>query len=134
MRSHVANGLGFWHTFKMAHFLVFRHFSLLFFAPAFHHITPGHQFFVKPSRLIQVQEWFTLFRLSYDGDVKQLLRAAKSDVRMNDFSKAILGEFKDLCRFFIPVVGSSNIVFVAVPRILSVLIPFSSCGVVCVED
>ena len=104
MRTNVANCLGFWHTFKMAHFLIYRHFSMLFFAPAFHHIVPGHQFFIKPSRLIQVQEWFTLFRLSFDDEVKTALKNAINDKRMNDFSASVLREYKDLCRFYIPVV------------------------------
>lgn len=104
LRQTTANVLGFWHTFKMAHYLVFRQFSLLFFGPLFHHIIPGHQFFVKPSRLINIQEWFTLLRLSFDDEVQLALRTAFADVRMNDYSKSILQSFKDLCNFFIPVV------------------------------
>jgi hypothetical protein len=104
MRTHVASVLGFWHSFKMANHLVYRKFAFLFFAPAFHHITPGHNFFIKPSRLIQVQEWLTLFRLSFDEDVKKAIKDAEADKRMNSFSRSILREYKDLCRFFIPAV------------------------------
>lgn len=104
LRERTGNALGFWHTFKMAHNLVFRQFSLLFFGPLFHHIIPGHQFFMKPSRLINIQEWFTLLRLSFDDEVKEELRKAFADQKMNDYSKSILQSFKDLCNFFIPVV------------------------------
>ena len=104
LRTHVANCLGFWHTFKMAHQLVYRHYAMLFFAPLFHHIVPGHNFFIKPSRLIQIQEWFTLLRLAFDDEVQQATINAMKDARINDFSKSILGEFLDLCRYMIPVV------------------------------
>jgi hypothetical protein len=104
LRERTANALGFWHTFKMAHYIVFRQFSMLFFAPLFHYIIPGHPFFVHPSRLINMQEWFTLLRLSFDDEVKAAIRTAFADNRINEFSKSILQAFKDLCNFFIPVV------------------------------
>jgi hypothetical protein len=104
LRERAANVLGFWHTFKMAHYMIFRQFSMLFFAPLFHYIIPGHPFFVHPARLINMQEWFTLLRLSYDDEVKVALRTALADDSLNDYSKGILQAFKDLCNFFIPVV------------------------------
>jgi hypothetical protein len=104
LREHTANALGFWHTFKMAHYLIFRQFALLFFGPLFHHIIPGHQFFHKPSRLINIQEWFTLLRLSFDDEVQKALRSAIACDNINEYSKSVLQAFKDLCNYFIPVV------------------------------
>jgi len=105
LRTHVANGLGLWHTFKMAHFLIYRHFANAFFAPLFHHFAPGHRFFVHPSRLIQVQEWFTLMRMAYDKEIHAELKRARERKDVNKYSRQILKNLQDLCRFFIPVVS-----------------------------
>lgn len=101
----------------MAHFLVYRTYAKEFMAPLFHYIVPGHEFFEKPSRLIQIQEWFTHLRLAFDTDRRKLLREVLQDQRLQAPHKSVVQNLKDLLYFVIPAVThvrTIKIVFIIV--------------------
>jgi hypothetical protein len=104
MRRGVANVLGAWHTFKMAHFLVYKQQSFEIFAPLFHSIIPHQAFWPKPKRLIQIQNVFTQLRLAWNPQVKEALLAARSDPTCTVRMRTYLANIKDLILFTIPAV------------------------------
>lgn len=100
--------LGFWHTFKMAHIIMYRMYAKAFLAPLFHHIIPGHEFYPQPGRLIQMQETFTNLRLAFDSDVRKQLKEAMADRRISECYRDLLQNLKDLLQFFIPTVSTQT--------------------------
>jgi hypothetical protein len=104
MRKGVANVLGAWHTFKMAHFLVYKQQALQIFAPLFHHLIPHQAFWIKPKRLIQMQNVFTQLRMAWDDQVHQALLTARDDPLCSVRMKTYLANLKDLVLFTIPAV------------------------------
>jgi hypothetical protein len=112
-REVTASGLEFWHTFKMAYFLVFRSYADSIFAPLFHHACPAHIFFKHPKRLIQVQEACLRLQLAYwQPDIQKLMEVCmnmkQADTpakqKIMDAQRQIALNLKDLMEWFLPVV------------------------------
>jgi hypothetical protein len=108
-RKQTANCLEFWHTFKMGYHLLYRNFADFVFAPLFHHICPGHTFYKKPSRLIQIQEACLSLQLAYRDPVVRAemaaLLAKHCDVgSVAAAQRTVLINLRDLIEYFLPVV------------------------------
>jgi hypothetical protein len=116
-REVTASGLEFWHTFKMAYFLVFRSFADSIFAPLFHYTCPAHIFFLHPKRLIQVQEACLRLQLAYwQPDIQksmgELLNMKDADTPKKQQAlvaqRQIALNLKDLMEWFLPVVPHTD--------------------------
>jgi hypothetical protein len=117
-REVTANGLEFWHSFKMAYNMVHREFADSIFAPLFHSACPANIFFKKTKRLIQTQEACLRLQLAYwKPDIQKLMEELMSmpepdtEAKKKAFKaqRQIAINFRDLMEWFIPVVNFSNL-------------------------
>jgi hypothetical protein len=104
LRKVAYNGLAYWHTMKIAFFKIYELFANEFMTASFHLLYPGNIFFAKPSYLSSVMVHLTYIRLAYPSFRPQLLAALERE-DLTFEQRVRLGNLKDLCEFFIPVVS-----------------------------
>jgi hypothetical protein len=105
LRKFWAPVFGLWHLAKMAMFLVYKHFAYDIFAPLFHFLIPGHEFYIKPSKLRHIEIVFTRLRLAYDRGIAQAILSALGDQRCNTQQRNYMWRLRDLCTYIIPAVS-----------------------------
>jgi len=102
MRKYMVLQLGLWHSYKMAHELLYRHFALELFAPLFHSQIPSSEFRPK-TRLVHMERTFTCLRLAWHN-CSDYFKECMESKRTAPHQKDVLQNIKDLCNFFIPAV------------------------------
>ena len=103
LKNNVIVTLGWWHTYKIASYTVYKKFSKSFFAGCYHSLFPSKPFREHPQYLSLVIEQLSYVRLAYPFFKDQLQEALDSD-HLLDHSKIELMNLQSLCEFFIPTV------------------------------
>ena len=102
-RKYNSVNLAWWHTFKMAAMKIWKVFAPDVFAPLFHHLFPGHTFFVKPSSFVCVQAHLVWLFMSREAAIPKLTELTEDHTqppRVASYARDVLF----LLKIAIPVV------------------------------
>jgi hypothetical protein len=97
-RTYISCNLGWWHTYKLVAFKLWKEFAPNLIAPLWHHLYPNSQFHIKPSSFSSVLYHYLALHWSYPSfkdELKGLL-----EVPADQTSRRFTNTVKDLIFFF----------------------------------
>jgi hypothetical protein len=103
LRKYCGVNLAWWHTFKHVSLLLWRKFAATVWAPLFHDLFPGTQFFADNKNLSAVLGLFQCMQLAYSSLFAQV-REDVADLRIRKERREALREILFVCDFAIPTV------------------------------
>ena len=103
LRKYNSCTMAWWHTYKHALMRLWQVFARDVFAPLFHHLYPGHQFFVKPSSLPSIMVHMIYLVMSYPS-VKKNIQVLLNDSSLGPSEAAMVADLQYLLSVAIPVV------------------------------
>lgn len=102
--------LAWWHTYKQAANTIWKTFANDVFAPLWHHLYPGHTFYLKPGSFVCVLAHLLYLQLSREHIIGELNRLLADD-NLSLQSRLMLKDLFYLIEVAIPVVPSSRLPF-----------------------
>jgi hypothetical protein len=107
IRQNCGVSLGWWHTYKHVALTVWEKFAPTVFAPLFHFLYPGTQFYEKSKNLTHVLAMFQCCMTAY-RDIYPQLRRDVADVGLSMDIRRPLEELMFVLDFALPVVPASH--------------------------